>query len=162
MDETGFWLLREQGQRPGGLSPSLFGGAMTNVVITDIPRADSVSVKTLGEAGSATVHEAMGRLGLMHTRLRPIYPGAQIAGCAVTVFSRPCHKWMLQVAGEQCRPGDVLVFALSSESTDGMLGDLLATSFKARGVVGVVIDAGCRDVATLTSMQFPVWSRAIS
>ncbi len=135
---------------------------MTNVVITDIPRADSASVKTLGEAGSATVHEAMGRLGLMHTRLRPIYPGAQIAGTAVTVFSRPGDNWMLHVAVEQCRPGDVLVVALSSESTDGMLGDLLATSFKARGVVGVVIDAGCRDVATLTRMQFPVWSRAIS
>jgi 4-hydroxy-4-methyl-2-oxoglutarate aldolase len=135
---------------------------MTNVVITDIPRADSASVKTLGAAGSATVHEAMGRLGLMHTRLRPIYPGAQIAGTAVTVFSRPGDNWMLHVAVEQCRPGDVLVVALSSESTDGMLGDLLATSFKARGVVGVVIDAGCRDVATLTRMQFPVWSRAIS
>lgn len=135
---------------------------MANVVITDIPRADSAAVKTLSEAGSATVHEAMGRLGLMHTRLRPIYPGAQIAGSAVTVFSRPGDNWMLHVAVEQCRPGDVLVVALSSESTDGMLGDLLATSFKARGVVGVVIDAGCRDVATLTKMQFPVWSRAIS
>lgn len=135
---------------------------MQNVVITDIARADGDAVRTLGEAGSATVHEAMGRLGLMHPRLRPIWPGAQIAGSTVTVFSRPGDNWMLHVAVEQCQPGDVLVVALSSESTDGMLGDLLATSLKARGVVGVVIDAGCRDVATLAKMRFPVWSRAVS
>lgn len=136
--------------------------AMQNVVITDIARADADAVATLATAGSATVHEAMGRLGLMHPRLRPIWPGAQIAGTAVTVFSRPGDNWMLHVAVEQCAPGDVLVVALSSESTDGMLGDLLATSLKARGVVGVILDAGCRDVATLTNMGFPVWSRAIS
>lgn len=135
---------------------------MQNVVITDVPRADAASVKVLGEAGSATVHEAMGRLGLMHPRLRPIWPKARMSGTAVTVLSRPGDNWMLHVAVEQCGPGDVLVVALSSESTDGMLGDLLATSLKARGVVGVVMDAGCRDVATLAEMGFPVWSRAIS
>jgi 4-hydroxy-4-methyl-2-oxoglutarate aldolase len=135
---------------------------MQHVVMTDIVRADPAAVKGLGEAGTATVHEAMGRRGLMHPRLRPIWPGAQIAGTAVTVFSRPGDNWMLHVAVEQCRPGDILVVALSSESTDGMLGELLATSFKAHGAVGIVIDAGCRDIAALARMRFPVWSRAIS
>ena len=135
---------------------------MQHVVMTDIVRADPAAVKGLGEAGTATVHEAMGRRGLMHPRLRPIWPGAQIAGTAVTVFSRPGDNWMLHVAVEQCRPGDILVVALSSESTDGMLGELLATSFKAHGTVGIVIDAGCRDIAALARMRFPVWSRAIS
>ncbi|HEY4200318.1 MAG TPA: 4-carboxy-4-hydroxy-2-oxoadipate aldolase/oxaloacetate decarboxylase [Devosiaceae bacterium] len=135
---------------------------MQNVVVTDIARADHAAVKTLREAGVATVHEAMGRRGLMHRRLRPVWSGAQVAGSAVTVLARPGDNWMLHVAVEQCAPDDLLVVAVSSENTDGMIGDLLATSLQARGVVGVVIDAGCRDVATLARMGFPVWSRAIS
>jgi len=132
------------------------------VVYRNITRTDPKIADELGAFGSATVHEAMGRVGLMRPTLRPIYAGAQVSGTAVTVLLQPGDNWMLHVAAEQIRPGDVVVAAVTTDCTDGFFGDLLATSFKARGARALVIDGGCRDVRGLTAMSFPVWSRAIS
>jgi 4-hydroxy-4-methyl-2-oxoglutarate aldolase len=132
------------------------------IVKRNIVRADKAAVDKLSRYGVATIHEAMGRVGLMHPYMRPIYAGAHMCGTAVTVLLQPGDNWMMHVAAEQIQPGDVVVAACTVDNTDGFFGDLLATSYRARGAKGLVIDGGVRDVTDLTEMQFPVFSRAIS
>jgi 4-hydroxy-4-methyl-2-oxoglutarate aldolase len=135
---------------------------MRHQIVRKIGRADAEVMSTLGRQGVATIHEAQGRTGLMRPYMRPVYPGARLAGSAVTVSCQPGDNLMIHAAIEVCRPGDVLVVATTSESTDGMFGELLATSCQAYGIAGLIIDAGVRDVADLTVMDFPVWAKAIS
>jgi len=135
---------------------------MKPVVVRNIKRADGNAIGTMQALGVSTTHEALGRSGLMKPYMRPIWAGACIAGPAVTVLAQPGDNWMIHVAIEQCQPGDIMVVGCTADNTDGMFGDLLGTSLKARGAKGLIIDAGCRDVSELKEMGFPVWSRAIS
>ena len=132
------------------------------VVYRNIQRTEPRIAEGFASFGVATVHEAMGRVGLLKPEVRPIFAGASVSGTAVTVLLQPGDNWMLHVVAEQIQPGDVVVAAVTTESTDGFFGDLLATSFRARGARALVIDGGCRDVRTLSEMGFPVWSRAVS
>jgi regulator of RNase E activity RraA len=135
---------------------------MKPVVVRNIKRADNNAIGTLAGVGVSTAHEALGRSGLMKPYMRPIWAGAQIAGPAVTVLAQPGDNWMIHVAVEQCQKGDVLVVGCTADNSDGMFGELLATALRARGVIGLVIDAGCRDVRPISDMRFPVWSKALS
>ena len=131
------------------------------IVKRNIVRADPAAVEKLSRFGVATVHEAMGRVGLMKPYMRPIYTGAHMCGTAITVLLQPGDNWMMHVAAEQLLPGDVVVAACTTDNDDGFFGDLLATSFRARGALGLIIDGGCRDVKDLAEMDFPVFSRAV-
>jgi 4-hydroxy-4-methyl-2-oxoglutarate aldolase len=133
----------------------------TGIAVRRIPRAPAEAVKALARFGVATIHEAMGRTGLLAPYLRPIYPGARLCGTAVTALGHPGDNWMLHVAAELLQPGDVVVFALSAPDDHGFFGELLATSFRARGGLGLIIDGGVRDISELQAMNFPVWSKAV-
>src|SRR3979411_3274262 len=135
---------------------------MKTVVVRNIKRSDPDLVRRLGALGVATAHEAYGRFGLMKPYLRPVWSGAETAGTAVTVLAQPGDNWMIHVAVEQCQPGDIMVVGCTTDNTDGMFGDLLATSLMARGVSGLIIEAGCCGVKSLKEMGFPVWSGAVS